>query len=95
MIDPRQSRGWNREIEQDLPDCRVRYSDRNPVFLRGTRLAVDPVYCADCGTLSGYATVHTPHIFFICDACVGLKGAPPLPELTKKQMAERGLRLVG
>lgn len=95
MSDLRLSKAWDREVEMGLPDCRMPYHKRSPVFLNGTRLPVDPVYCADCGTLSGYATVHTPHIFYICDECVGIKGKPPgLSELTKKQMAERGLRVV-
>lgn len=95
MKDFRLGRDWNREVELGLPDCRLSYHRRAPVFLHGTRLAVDPVYCANCGGLEGYATVHTPHVFFICDACVGVHGRPNgLTELTKKQMAERGLRVM-
>lgn len=95
MNNIRLSKHWNREVEQGLPDCRLRYDERKTIFLHGTRLAVDAVYCANCGSVEGYATVHTPHIFFICDSCVGINGAPSgLTEITKKQMAERGLRVI-
>jgi hypothetical protein len=95
LNDLRLSKFWNREVEFGLPDCRLRHGERQPVLLHGTRLAVDAVFCANCGTLEGYATVETPHIFFICDTCVGCSGKPSgLTEVTKKQMAERGLRVV-
>lgn len=68
---------------------------RDPVYLQGSRLPVDPVYCANCGSLEGYATVYTPHVFFVCDGCIYSSGKPPgASEMTKKQMAERGLRVV-
>lgn len=95
MGDVRFSRAWDREVEESLPDCRLRYSERETVFLHGTRLPVQTVYCANCGSVEGYATVQTPHIFCLCDKCVGKNGKPPgLTEMTKKQMAERGLRVV-
>ena len=75
MGDLRLSRLWDREIEGDLPDCRVRYSAREPVMFR--RIPMEKVYCANCGTESGYATVFTPHVFFVCDKCCGIAGDPP------------------
>lgn len=95
MGDLRLSKVWDREVEKELPDCRLRFSDRETVFLHGTNLLVQAVYCANCGSMQGYATVHTPHIFCVCDDCAAQNGKPPgLQELTKKQMAERGLRVV-
>lgn len=92
--DLRLSKFWDREVEFGLPDCRLKASEREVVMLNG-RLPVHAVYCANCGGLHGYATVWTPHIFFICDACVGRAGKPPRAlEITKKQMAERGLRVL-
>jgi hypothetical protein len=72
MPDWRLSRYWDREIESDLPDCRVRYSDREQVVHR--RLPMEFVYCANCGVKAGMATTWTPHVFFICDACFSKAG---------------------
>ena len=79
MSDLRLSRVWDREIESGLPDCRVRYSDRNPVTYR--QMPMDKVYCANCHRLQGMATIWTPHVFFICDACF-IKSGGKAPEGT-------------
>lgn len=93
-MDVRLSKLWDREVEQGLPDCRIKESEREVVALNG-RIPVHAVYCANCGGLHGYATVWTPYIFFVCDPCARGYGKPPgLTEITKKQMAERGLRVV-
>lgn len=96
MVDLRLSKHWDREVESDLPDCRLKHGERQQVMLGG-RVPVEAVYCANCGGLHGYATVWTPHVFFICDACVGRNHGetpPGCSEITKKQLAERGLRVV-
>ena len=75
--DIRLSNLWDRQIENDLPDCRLKNGDRDKslVFLGRTPMAL--VYCADCGKPSGAATMFTPHVFFVCDSCVGRSGPPP------------------
>lgn len=93
MTDLRLSNKWCREVEDGLPDCRLKHSEREVVALNG-KLPVHAVYCANCGSLEGYATVWTPFVFFICDPCVGRERPPGLTEVTKKQMAERGIRVL-
>src|SRR5258708_32642837 len=75
--DLRNSRWWDKEIETGLPDCRVSYTNRDKQRVIRGRMVWEMVYCASCSKLHGLATVETPHIFFVCDACVTKQGPPP------------------
>lgn len=69
------SRFWNREFEQGLPDSRLSRGRRDTT-LRIRGVLYERVFCADCGTPSGAVTAEMlPHVFFLCDACA-LKGVP-------------------
>lgn len=79
--DPRNG-SWEREFEKNgsytLPDCRVRYLDRDKhrIMIRGQ--VWDIVFCAGpCGKPKMAATPDCTHVFFICDDCVRDYGAPP------------------
>lgn len=70
---------WDRELENGLPDSRLAGSRRRAttVSLRGQLM--ERVYCANCGADGGLITAEwSPHVFFICDGCVGTRGEPPL-----------------
>jgi len=68
---------WDRQLEQGLPDCRLKYGDRDKARYRYGMLVLDTVYCASCGEPSAGTWPDCPHIFFICDRCVGRNGRPP------------------
>lgn len=61
---------WDRELEQGLPDCRLRGPGRRArtVVYRGQLF--ERVYCANCGADGGLVTAEwSPHIFYLCDRC--------------------------
>lgn len=74
----RESRFWDKQLEGGLPDCRLSGSGdraRTEVFLRGKWWEL--VYCANCGDPYGGVTPEwSAHVFFICDDCVKVHGAP-------------------
>jgi hypothetical protein len=79
--DPRNG-SWEREFEKNgiysLPDCRVRYLDRDSHRVRIRGQMWDIVYCAGpCGKPWMGVNPDCPHVFFICDNCVRDYGAPP------------------
>lgn len=69
----RDSRWWDKALEAGLPDCRSR---ERTTFWRG-RAQWEVVYCANCGVASGGVTPNVPHVFFVCDRCFDVMGAPP------------------
>lgn len=77
--DPRNG-SWERQFESGLPDCRVKYLDRDQqrVMFRGQLL--DTVYCADCGKPAMGVNPDCPHVFYWCDECFYGKhgGRPPM-----------------
>lgn len=78
MPDLRQSHWWDKELETDLPDCRVSYAQRERKIVHRGRMAFEMVYCANCGKESGLVTAEwTAHVFFVCDDCVLRQGTPP------------------
>lgn len=79
MVDfVRESRWWDKSLESDLPDCRVRSEYRERKLQVRGRMQMETVYCANCFKESGLVTANwTPHVFFICDPCVGRIGKPP------------------
>ncbi len=86
MSDLRLGRNWDRQLEDNLPDCRVSYGERDrTVFMRG-RMAMEMVFCAQCHQPKGAVTADwTAFVFFICDECVGRcqtkpEGAQEIPE---------------
>jgi hypothetical protein len=69
MPDFRESKLWDKELEQDLPDCRLNYTNRDKAVVKRGRMEMDTVYCAMCSTASGLVPVHCPHVYFVCDIC--------------------------
>jgi len=67
---------WNRELEQNLPDSRLRGSRRRSTTIayrdaeRGVDLLIERVFCANCGCDGGGVTAEwAPHVFYVCDPC--------------------------
>jgi hypothetical protein len=68
------SRYWDRELEEGLPDSRLRM--RGTVMHKGQLM--ERCFCANCGGPGGLVTAEAfPHVFYICDECVANNGAPP------------------
>ncbi len=68
---------WEKELEGGLPDCRLTGSARDRKTISYARMLWEKVFCANCGCNGGYVTADwSPHVFYICDACVGKMGAP-------------------
>lgn len=90
--DPRNG-SWEREFESTpdsgrLPDCRLKFLDRDNDLVRIGGIVYERVYCADCGEPKMGVTPGVPHVFFLCDDCYYVKrcGVPPpgavqIPEL--------------
>jgi hypothetical protein len=77
MVERELERMWDRQLEDGLPDCRLRNGREGKRVMRA-HMWWDPVYCANCGELKGLVTSgFTPHIFFLCDPCAGVNGPPP------------------
>lgn len=80
MTDFRNSLYWDRQLEGGLPDCRLKFGEREKVRRRLGRMEMDVVYCAGpCGKEQGLVPIHCPHVFFICDACFALANNLPPP----------------
>lgn len=76
MIDRRLENQWDKQLEQGLPDSRLRMRENKRIFR--AHMWWDPVYCASCGELKGLVTADwTPHVFYICDPCALKNGPPP------------------
>ena len=68
---------WEKALEGGLPDCRLTGSARDRKTKRWASMLWEKVFCANCGCDGGYVTAEwSPHVFFICDSCVGVMGAP-------------------
>jgi len=70
---------WDKQLERGLPDCRVRYEDREKNIVWRGRMAFEKVFCAQCHEEKGLVTAEwTAHVFFICDPCYAkMMGRPP------------------
>ena len=76
----RESKNWDKQLEQGLPDCRLRNPDRKTVY-RG-QMEYEFVYCANCGHEGALVTANwATHVFYICDPCVRKVGPVNLPEV--------------
>lgn len=69
MPDFRESLFWDKELETELPDCRLSYSNRERRTVTRGRMQMDVVFCSTCHKENGLVPVHCPHVFFICDSC--------------------------
>ena len=66
----RNSRLWDRQLEEGLPDCRVAEQNRDKNKIIRGRMAFDPVYCGCCSKPSNYMALdNTTFAFFLCDEC--------------------------
>jgi hypothetical protein len=83
----RDSRNWDRALEQELPDCRLR---AKPTIVRA-RMLWERVFCANCGTDGGLVTAEwSPHVFYVCNDCVA---HAPLDLPQADEMAVRGIKV--
>src|ERR1700739_2134338 len=76
--DPRDSIGWDRQLEGGLPDCRLRgyNKERNDYYYAGQLW--DRLFCANCGAKGGIVAKGSPHVFYICDPCaIKFDNKPP------------------
>jgi hypothetical protein len=80
MPDMRESLFWDKALETELPDTRVRYGEREKTQFRLGRMEMDLVFCGGpCGRKMGAVPVHCPHVFFLCDDCFLKMGNVPPP----------------
>lgn len=78
MGDFRESLFWDKALEGDLPDCRLRYPSRERLTTVRGQMEMDVVFCATCGEPKGLVPVHCPHVYFLCDNCFNkMNGTPP------------------
>lgn len=75
-VDPRDS-GWDRQLEEGLPDCRLRALEREGAVFWYGREAWQVVFCANCGEPRGAVPPSCPHVFYVCEECFARLGAPP------------------
>jgi hypothetical protein len=74
---------WSKELDQGLPDCRVRGGGNTVVR---AKMLWEKVYCANCGHLSGLVTAEwAAHVFYLCEKCAEVHGKLDLPEVPKDQ----------
>ena len=74
LPESRNSRFWDKQLEDGLPDSRLR---AKPTIVRG-RMLWEKVYCANCGCDGGLVTAEwSPHVFYQCQQCADKLGAPP------------------
>jgi len=70
----RDSRHWDREFEQGLPDCRLALRRDSTVIHIG-RARLERVFCANCGAPGGGVTAEwAAHVFYLCDPCAAKPG---------------------
>jgi hypothetical protein len=75
FIDRRLENQWDTELEEGLPDCRLR--TREKVTMQRGNMTWEAVYCANCGKQDGWLTADwSPHIFCLCNDCAQ-KMSPP------------------
>jgi hypothetical protein len=85
VVDPRNSKYWDKELEGGLPDSRLSGSKREHTavhmqargIMRG-KMWMEKVFCANCGDEGGLITPEwAAHIFYICWPCAERLGPPP------------------
>lgn len=79
MTDYRESLYWDKQLEGGLPDCRLKFGEREKIQRVLGRMQMDVVFCAGpCGKECGLVPVHCPHVYFLCDDCFAkMNGLPP------------------
>lgn len=61
---------WDRQLEGDLPDSRLRGPRRRATTVMRGGMKYETCFCANCGASGGLITADwSPHVFFICDDC--------------------------
>ena len=79
------SKGWDRELEGGLPDCRLTGHRRRATLVPLGRMMMERVYCANCSADGGLVTAEwTTHVFYLCELCKDKYGALDLPEANEK-----------
>jgi len=68
-------RNWDSQLENDLPDSRVRWCmDHELVYVGGRQR--QHVYCASCGMRAGVIRPEWfAHVFYLCEPCCEKYGA--------------------
>ena len=72
------SRLWDRQLQGDLPDCRLRYQDRQDDIVMRGQMPWSRVYCGNCSAAGGLVTEATvAFAFYLCNVCAARNGPPP------------------
>lgn len=78
MVALRDSRWWDRQLEEGLPDCRLSGTARDNDTVVHAGMLWERVYCANCGHNGRLVTADfAAHIFYICEPCFAQLGPPP------------------
>lgn len=76
FIDRKLENQWDKQLEEGLPDSRLRSREKNRLF--HARMWWEAVYCASCGAQKGWVTADwSPHVFYVCDPCAAKMAGPP------------------
>lgn len=79
---PNPRRNWDKQLEGNLPDSRLKFN--RPIVKLGRR-DMERVYCANCGGDGGLVTAEwAAHVFFLCDTCVGVNGPLNCPDIAEE-----------
>jgi hypothetical protein len=74
----RDGKYWDKQLEKDLPDCRLSHGTRSRKLVQRGRMTFEVAYCANCGKEDGLITADwSAHVFLICNDCVTIMGVPP------------------
>jgi hypothetical protein len=77
MSSLRDSKLWDRQLEQGLPDSRLSGTNRENKTIVYARKLWEKVFCASCSKPGGIVTKESfPHVFYLCDDC-SKYGPPP------------------
>ena len=73
----RDSRHWDRQLEDGLPDSRLSGMAREHKTVRVGRMLWEKVFCSNCGCDGGAVTPEfAAHVFYVCDDCNNRLGPP-------------------
>ena len=86
MPDTRYGRFWDRQFEEGLPDSRLSGMERERTTVSRARMLWEKIFCASCGVPGGQVIANeAPHVFYICQQCADLYGAPPALQVSSEE----------